>query len=226
MADDYELLERWRRGDNAAAERLFERHFDAIFRFFSAKAGGGAGVEDLVQETFLAALQARDRVREASFRAYLFGVARHVLFAHYRQVRRRRAVDPIDTADEDIGALSLATLAPTASGVLIRRAEERLLLEALRRLPLDHQIVIELVHWENLRGPEVAAILGVSLAAMRSRLHRAKRELQRQLEGLASSPELLESTVSDLDAWAQKLRSAPAPKEPSPHPGQGSPEDP
>jgi RNA polymerase sigma factor (sigma-70 family) len=206
VATDFELLERWQAGDRAAAKQLFERHFDAIYRFLASKVDGG--VEDLVQETFLACVQGRDRFRGASsFRGYMFGTARNVLFNHYRKRRRFESVD-------ELGESRLIDLEPTASRMLAKREEERLMLEALRRVPLDHQIILELYYWENLDGAEVAGILGISVPAMRSRLHRAKQELQRQLESLAGSSDVLASTLSDLDGWARSLRhrlDAPSP---------------
>jgi RNA polymerase sigma factor (sigma-70 family) len=198
VATDFELLERWQAGDRAAAKQLFERHFDAIYRFLASKVD--SGVEDLVQETFLACVQSRDRFRAASsFRGYLFGTARNVLLSHYRKRKRFESVD-------EVGESRLIDLEPTVSRMLAKREEERLLLEGLRRVPLDYQIILELYYWEGLDGPEVAEILGISLPAMRSRLHRAKQELQRQIESLAGAPDMLASTLSGLDGWARALR--------------------
>jgi RNA polymerase sigma-70 factor (ECF subfamily) len=207
VSDDFELLERWQAGDRAAAKQLFERHFDAIYRFLASKVD--SGVEDLVQETFLACVQGRDRFRGASsFRGYMFGTARNVLLSHYRKRRRFESV-------EEVGSSRLIDLDPTASRMLAKREEERLVLEGLRRVPLDYQIVLELYYWEGLSGPEVAELLGISLTAMRSRLHRAKQELLEQLKSLSDSTDVLASTLSDLDAWAVALRrrlSAPKQK--------------
>src|SRR5690606_10349004 len=59
VSDDLELLAAWRDGDAAAGGRLFRRHFDTLFRFFSTKLDGP--VEDLVQDTFLGCVRGRDR---------------------------------------------------------------------------------------------------------------------------------------------------------------------
>jgi RNA polymerase sigma factor (sigma-70 family) len=198
VSDDFELLERWQAGDRAAAKQLFERHFDAIYRFLASKVD--SGVEDLVQETFLACVQGRDRFRGASsFRGYMFGTARNVLLSHYRKRRRFESVD-------EVGSSRLIDLDPTASRMLAKREEERLVLEGLRRVPLDYQIILELYYWEGLSGPEVAELLGISLTAMRSRLHRAKQELLQQLQSLSAASDVLSSTLSDLDGWAVALR--------------------
>jgi RNA polymerase sigma factor (sigma-70 family) len=197
---DFELLERWVAGDDAAARELVHRHFSAVFAFFRSKTS--TDVEDLVQETFAACVEGRDRFRrDATFRAYLFGIARNKILRYYRD---RRELDTLS----DVAESRLVDLDPTPSRVLAGKREERLLLEALRQLPIDHQVVIELYCWEELSGPEVAEVLGITEPAMRSRLHRAKRELRSLIERLASAPDLLQSTLANLDSWAASLRRA------------------
>jgi len=194
---DEELLDAWRDGDAAAGSELFERHFDALYRFLRGKAEGA--VEDLVQQTFLACVKRRDALRSgASFRIYLFTVARHELFEHWRQKQRR-------AGDVDVGEISLADLATSPSGVVARAAEHKLLLRALRAIPLDLQIALELHYWEGLSGPDLADVLGIPEGTVRSRLRRAREALEEAMTELAEDPGVLTSTRSDLDQWAQSL---------------------
>jgi RNA polymerase sigma-70 factor (ECF subfamily) len=194
---DEELLEAWRGGDQDAGSALFERHFDSLYRFFRNKAHGP--VEDLVQDTFLACVGRRDALRgDASFRTYLFTVARHELYAHWRKHARR-------ADDVDIGEISLADLATSPSGLIARRAEHKLLLQALRAIPLDLQIALELTYWENMDGPELAEILGIPEGTVRSRLRRARELLEARMSELAEDPGVLQSTTTDLDGWARSL---------------------
>lgn len=200
MASDFELLDAWAAGDKRAAKQLIDRHFDAIFRFFRNKLR--EGVEDLVQDTFLACVEGRERFRrDASFRTFLFATARNILLHHFR--KQRRGGIPLDPE-----VISVLDLAPGPSSIIVQRNEDRLMLEALRSLPLDYQIALELYHWEGLTGPELAAALEITEAALRSRLFRAKAELRKQIERIAAAPELLESTLANLDAWAAGLRDA------------------
>jgi RNA polymerase sigma factor (sigma-70 family) len=191
---DHELLDAWRAGDQAAGSALFERHFDALYRFFRNKTAGP--VEDLVQETFLACVRRKDAVRD--FRTYVFTVARHELYAHWRAHGAR-------AADTDIGEISLADLATSPSGVVARRAEHQLLLRALRAIPLDLQIALELTYWEGMDGPELALVLGIPEGTVRSRLRRAREALEAKLAALAVDPGVLHSTTTDLDKWARSL---------------------
>lgn len=198
MRSDGELLRAWGEGDSDAAEALFERHFEALYRFFRNKVSDE--VHDLVQDTFLRMVKASADFRgDASFRGFLFGVARNVLHDHLRRLYRTR--DHIDFT-----TVSAIDLDPSPSRWAARRQEHRLLLAALRRIPLDHQIALELAYWEGLKGPEIAAVLGLQPATARTRLRRARAALAGELNALARDPQILASTLDNLDHWAQSLR--------------------
>lgn len=197
-ANDLELLEAWRGGDRHAGEQLFERHFDAVARFFRNKVN--SGIDDLIQRTFLACVEGKDRFRgEASFRTFLFAVAHNVLGKHYRS--KRRHGDRID-----FGVTSVHDLAPSPSVVIAKHREHRVLLQALRRIPLEHQIVLELYYWERQTAAEVAQVLDVPEGTARTRIRRAKQLLEEQMKRLVADKALLESTLVNLDSWAASLR--------------------
>lgn len=203
---DAELLERWRGGEGEAGEALFERHAHAVIRFFRNKTG--VATEELVQQTFVRLLEGRDRIRDGvALRAFLLGVARNVLREHLRQLARDRSVDPeVD---------SMAALSPGPSTIVGRRREHRLLLEGLRRLPVEHQLALELFYWEGLKANEIAELVGISHSAMRSRLVRARTLLAERIAELGESAALVASTVGDLDEWAGQLRNQLAGEDPS-----------
>jgi RNA polymerase sigma factor (sigma-70 family) len=194
---DEQLLEQWRAGDAAAGKRLVDRHLDTIARFFRNKVT--SGFDDLVQQTFLALVEGRDRIRAGStVRAYLLSTAHNVLCTHLRKLARGRVVD--------LSVTRIVELAPGPSTVAAQRSEQRLLLAGLRELPIEHQVALELAYWEGLNAAEIAEIMGISHSAMRSRLSRARKLLGEILERLADSPQLLEQTMTELDQWATKLR--------------------
>ena len=198
MQSDKELLDRWVGGDDASGRELVDRYYSPVYRFFRAKVRDD--VDDLVQETFLALSKNVAGYRaDASFRAYLFGTARNVLRMHYR--RRRRKEDNID-----LGTQSVVDLGQSPSAALAEKSEKRLLLEGLRRIPVDDQIVIELFHWEELTALEVGAVLELTEPAVRSRLHRARKRLAEAIGAMSAAPELLESTLGDLEGWAKRTR--------------------
>ncbi len=198
MDDDAELLARWREGDRRAGEQLFERYFKTLARFFRNK--GSDRMDDLIQQTVLGLLEASASFRaEGSFRSFVFGVAYNVLRNHYRAQRR-------DDAHLDFGETSVFDLAPDAHELIAHAQEQRLLLQGLRRIPLEHQVLLELYFWEPLGAAEIAAALGVPEGTVRTRIRRAKALLQQALAELSADRALLESTISNLDDWARALR--------------------
>jgi len=198
VADDAELLEQWRAGDRRAGEALFDRHFDAVARFFRNKVDHG--IDDLIQRTFLACIETRDRFRgDSSFRTYIFAVAHNVLGKHYRSNRRHG--DKID-----FGVTSVHDIAPSPSMIVAQHREQRLLLQALRRIPLDLQVVLELYYWERLPAKQVAEVVGVPEGTARTRIRRAKQLLEQEMAKVAGNPADLSSTLVNLEEWAAGLR--------------------
>jgi len=197
--DDQSLLERWRAGDRVAGNRLFDRHVRALMRFFRNKVA--SGIEDLMQDTMLACVRGRDRLREdGSFRAYLFATARFVLYEHIRK-RRKGDIDP--------ETFSLADLGPGPSTAYAKHREQQILLQALQKLPLEYQVTLELYYLEGLSGPELAAALEIPEATVRSRLRRGSEKLRAHIVELNESPELVGSTIQNLDDWLTRLRGSP-----------------
>ncbi|MCR9159098.1 MAG: RNA polymerase sigma factor [Nannocystaceae bacterium] len=197
MEDD-DLLAAWSTGDNAAGSALFDRHYAAIYRFFVNKLSNLSEVEDLVQRTFMGCIEAKERFRgESSMRTFLFAIARNVLLSHLRTAQRR-SVEPASTSLADCGMG-----ASTAMGL---RREQQLLLTALRLIPIDSQVVLELNYWERMSGRKIAEVLGETEPAIRGRLRKAKLELRGAIEAAARNPGELCSTLDGLDRWADGLR--------------------
>ncbi len=198
---DAELLAAWGGGDQSAGETLFERHFEPVARFFRNKLGAAEAADDLIQLTFLGALEGRERFRgDASFRTFLFAVARNVLLKHFRNRGRDGA------RHVDFEATALHDLDPSPSAVLARDHEQRLLLQALRRIPIESQIALELHYWEGMTAKEIGETLAVPLGTAKTRIRRAKQQLAEHMTLLSSGALLAEETEAGLETWARALR--------------------
>ena len=181
--DDFALLDRWRTGDQQAGEALCARYFDAIYRFFENKLASEA--DDLTQQTFLACIKSRDRFRGASsFRTYLYSIARNELYMRLRKLPR---FEPVD-----LEASSLADLGTSPSQQIDRRQEVAQLHAALRQLPVEQQVLLELRYWHDLDIAELTEIFETTTGALRVRLTRARQALRNligtALDGDASDP--------------------------------------
>ena len=197
-ADDLTLLDRWRAGDAEAGQALFQRHFDSVYGFFETKCQTEA--DELTQATFLACVRARDQFRaQSSFRTYLFTIARNEL---YRLLRTRQRRD--DKLDFELS--SIAELVSTPGTKLARNQEHRRLIEALQKLPVDQQTLLELHYWEDMDIAALAEVFDAPAATIRTRLHRARKALRENIEGAAPAAALQD--LETMDRWVQGLKKA------------------
>jgi RNA polymerase sigma-70 factor (ECF subfamily) len=199
VRSDLELLGAWRGNDRQAGDELIERHFDALFRFLRNKLDEPA--EDLVQKVFLECIAHRDPPRDGgSFRAYLFRIARSELYDHFE--RRRRDDEPTDFA-----SMSIQDLGPTPSAVAVDNQQQRVLVTALRRIPVDFQVLLELHYWESLTARELAEVLEVPVDTLENRLRRGKQLLRYAAQEVEAGVIPVAASDDDLDAWAESLRA-------------------
>ncbi|MBL8210936.1 MAG: sigma-70 family RNA polymerase sigma factor [Bryobacterales bacterium] len=180
LIPDVELLRRTAAGDQDSFSLLVDRHQDAVFRHACYCCAQRQDAEDVLQETFLAALRSAGQFRaEASCRTWLLRIARNAAL-------RRRAGAAAVVNPEDSGALESLALragwgAANPESLALLAENHELLDRALAALPHDEREVLLLRHWEDLSGEDIAALLGLSLAAVKSRLHRARVRLAAKL---------------------------------------------
>lgn len=196
---DAELLEAWRGGDEAAGNKLVERYFHSVFAFFDGKVV--AEVDDLVQHTFLACVERPESYRgTGSFKAWLLGIARFQLLRYLRrQHRGKKAIGLASVTSEELGGSPIS--------VLGQHEEQTLLARALRRIPLEFQLAVELYYWEEMPTADIAVVLDVAPGTIRSRLTRARELLRDQMAAMGASDDLTESTIANLDKWARSLKA-------------------
>jgi RNA polymerase sigma-70 factor, ECF subfamily len=155
--------------DRRLLERLFIDHAPDVLAY-ALRRTDRATAEEVVAEVFLVAWRRSERVPADDPVLWLYGVARRLLANERRAVRRREA---LHTA---LGALArdrtAAAPAAPASSTL------RTALAALR--PADREVLM-LTAWEELDGAQAATVLGCSVAAVHTRLHRARGRLAVEL---------------------------------------------
>jgi RNA polymerase sigma-70 factor (ECF subfamily) len=187
------LLQLWRAGDRQAGEQLCARHFDDVYRFFEHKLPGEA--DDLTQQTFLACVKARDQFRsQSTFRTYLFSIARNELFTRLRQIPKFEHVD--------LEVSSLNELVSSPSSELRKHEELEQVRAALRQLPVEQQVLLELHYWHDLDAAALAELLETSAGTIRVRLLRARRALRERLgaNAVTGAEDRLSSSLRDPDS--------------------------
>ena len=162
--------------DRRAFDRLYRRYLDRVYSYAFYQLGDHHEAEDVTERTFLAALAGIGGFTDegATFRSWLFRIA-HNTIANARRSRRRRRTEPISDAQHHP--------APGAdpAGVVARADEGRLIREALARIPADRRQAIVLRFVDGLSAREIGAVLDRSEGAARVLLHRALRDLAREI---------------------------------------------
>jgi RNA polymerase sigma-70 factor (ECF subfamily) len=168
-------------GDSTLTEKQLAEHIPVI-RNYLRKIVRPDEIEDAVQTVLARALENLERYRgESSPRVWLLGIARNVGYeqARARQRGPRLALKEGEEPGADPG---LAAPAPTQEERLGRREQHALALLALDGMTLDEKIALLMTYVDGVPGPEAAELVGVSFAAFRQRLSRARQAMAKKLE--------------------------------------------
>ncbi len=202
--EETQLLEAWRGGDRHAGSRLIAARGREITWFFRNKVFHEDAVADLVSQTFLRCVAAKSTFEErTSFRRFVYAIARNVLREYLRSVTKR-AREEIDFTQVCLHQLEPRSMSSLHS----ERRQVQALIEALRDVPVDDQIVLELKYFEGLSGSELADALGVPEGTVRGRLARGLARLRSCVVARLQDPGSADVAISaeQLDAWAEELR--------------------
>lgn len=195
-----ELIERAKAGDAAALEALLARVAPAVQRFGRRMCGNEHDSDDVLQDTLVnVARHLSEFEGRSSFTSWVFAIARSAC-SH----RRRGAKNRPPVPDDAVFGQADAGSSPEA-----RVADRELVRElsgALERLSPDAREVILLRDVEGLSAAEVAEALRITVDAVKSRLHRARAALKRELEPVRSpSPPRATTCPDAATLWSRKL---------------------
>jgi len=185
--NEKELVKKAQGGDFEAFSRLIESHKDKIYRLALKLTGHKQDAEDIVQDTFMKAIDALDKFRmEASFGTWLYTIALNNIRAHAGN-KKRADLRPIEeylpgSHDEsnDPGLFDWGD----PHQVLEKKQLNDLIESALSELPVKYSAPFTLRYMEDMSVKEVAAMLNLSLAAAKSRILRARLALREKLSDI------------------------------------------
>ena len=179
--DDAALMVEVARGDTVAFERLVERHQALVIGTVGRMLGNNSEVEDVAQQVFIRVWRGAPRYRPtAKFTTWLLTITRNLVFNE----ARRRKRHPGDTLDVHEGeeALALTDPARHMPDEELLQAELQLAVErAIRALPEKQRMAVVLRRYEGKSYEEIGGVLGLSVAAVKSLLFRARTELRSAL---------------------------------------------
>ncbi|WBB59868.1 sigma-70 family RNA polymerase sigma factor [Streptomyces sp. WMMC500] len=175
---------------------VFDRYAADVHRYAARRLGDEAA-DDVMAETFTTAFRLRDRFDpgRGDVRPWLFGIATHLVSRHRRaEARRFRALSRLPApAETDEPLADRVAARATADGL------RRELATALARLSPALRDVLLLVAWADLAYEEVAQALDVPVGTVRSRLHRARGRLRKELGAVAGGRDVPDAGGTDTD---------------------------
>lgn len=162
---------------------LYASHHRKIRGYILSMVHDPIDADDLTQEVFLRAHRKLDSVRDPeALTSWLYRIATHVCYDRYRKSSRQPRLDPLDVTGSDEPVPDFERPDEVSLVQVIERAEmSSCVRKYLDGLSDDYRQVILLHDLEELTNPEIAMMLGVSLDAVKIRLHRARRKLQAAL---------------------------------------------
>ena len=182
-AEEAELVARLRQGNTAALEQLYLRYVDRLYSLVFHQVGRSKHVaEDIVQETFLAALNSAGKFRgQSSVYTWLCSIAYHkIADFHRRQGREaKRGKQPLSIDAMDIERIRDSEL--TAPSMVESEETRQVVEQALLRLPLHYRQVLIFKYVEEMPVLEISQVMHRSSKSVEGLLTRAKESLQASL---------------------------------------------
>jgi RNA polymerase sigma-70 factor, ECF subfamily len=181
--DEQGLINACRAGKTEAYGVLVRRYQDRLFPTVLRLTGCAEDAHDLIQEAFLKAYEKLGRFHgESCFYTWVYRIAVNLALSG-----RRRKRPWLSLSEGPNGELTEPSGDPKESdpSLPLERAErERIVQDALNALAPDHRAVVVMKEYDGLRYEEIAAVLGIPVGTVRSRLHRARCELRDRLRVL------------------------------------------
>lgn len=182
-AADEELVRFAQGGENRAFDELVRRYQDKVYRLSYKILRHEDDAAEALQDAFLSAYRGlRNFKAESTFSTWLYRIATNASLMKYRKRRDGHvSLDQSQSASEETEPLQIADWAAQPPEDLLTAETRQVMAEGIERLPEELRTVFVLRDIEELSNAEVAEILNLSVAAVKSRLHRGRIQLRERL---------------------------------------------
>lgn len=182
--DEAALIKRAQQGDVTAFNRLVLHYQELVYNVTYRIMGEPQSAEDATQEAFISAYKSLNSFRGGSFKSWLMRIATNACYDELRRRKRRpqSSLDELTAENESFAFLRSPDEGP-------EKAQQRLEMvraieDCLRDLPDDQRVTAVLGDVEGYNYQEIAAITGVSLGTVKSRMSRARAKMRECLQGV------------------------------------------
>ena len=176
METDIELMRRVKSGDDSAFTELMKRHYKSIMNFIYRFTNDRNDSEDLAQEVFLRVYRSvKEYKPQAKFSTWLYKIATNVCLTELKMKRRinKVSLDEIQENKHDIGDSN----SPSGYDLINRRDIKESIFQALNSIPERERISIILCKYEGFSYDEVADVIGCTVGAVKTYIHRGRMKL-------------------------------------------------
>ena len=181
--DDRDLVGRARRGDREAFTQLIVQYQVPLYNMALRMVGQPDDAADITQEAFLRAWEKLRTLREAPFKSWLFQIAANLCYDHFRRGRRFGVMpDEDQTSPKASNVVGLGIATPDPQEQTEANARTRLVRDSIQALDNDMRIAIVLRDVNGMAYEEIAAVLRVPLGTVKSRIARARAQVQERLQ--------------------------------------------
>ena len=183
---DQQLVERVQKGDKAAFDLLVVKYQHRVLGLVSSYVNDYQEVQDVAQEAFIKAYRAIDKFRgDSSFYTWLYRIAVNTAKNHLVSKGRKLPESDIDVHDaEFLDTAASLRVVDTPERNLYRDEIERVIHDAIRRLPDELRTAVMLREFDGLSYDEIAHVMDCPVGTVRSRIFRAREAIDREIEPL------------------------------------------
>lgn len=182
--NEIEIIEKIKRGDKDLLKELVDKYKDMVFNICFGFVKNKEDAEDITQDVFFTVYKnIKDFKFESKISTWIYRIAVNRSLNHIRKIKLSRIFNKISLKEEseDIEAEIPAAEDSSADFKVITEEKKNIISKALNRLPSNQRVAFTLCNIEGFTYEEIAEIMGCSISAVESRIHRAKMNLQKKL---------------------------------------------
>ena len=160
-------------------EDIVMPHLDAAYNLARWLTRDDQDAQDVVQEAYMRALKYFDRMKGSEGRPWVLGIVRNTC---YTWLEKNRPAEVVAMEDVESAVAEVVSSSPTPEVILLQSANRKLVNQALEELPVGYREVIVMREIEDMSYKEIAAVAGIPMGTVMSRLARARNLLKVSIE--------------------------------------------